>query len=78
MYCKAQPSLIMDILQTYFTPRVTAVPPPCGPRTQGGSDVVAHEDLRIYDSLPVMRIAHLDTPTLNVRPLTKHVITMAT
>jgi hypothetical protein len=68
----------MDILQTYLSPQGTTVPPPCGPRTQGGSDAVAHEDLRIYDSLPVMRIAHLDTPTLNVRPLTKHVITMAT
>ena len=68
----------MDILQTYLSPQGTMVPPPCGPRTQGGVDIVAQEDLRIYDSLPVMRIAHLDTETLNTRPLTKYVITIAT
>jgi hypothetical protein len=37
MYCKATESLIMDILQTYLSPQGTTVPPPCGPRTQGGA-----------------------------------------
>jgi hypothetical protein len=62
----------MDILQTYLSPQGTTVPP-C-PRTHGAMRLLT----KIYlHSLPVMRIAHLDT-TLNVRPLTKHVITMAT
>jgi hypothetical protein len=56
----------------------TTVPPPSGPRTQGGIDVIVQEDLRIVDSLPIMRLADLDANAMNVRPLTAHVVAMAT
>jgi hypothetical protein len=39
----------MDILQSMLNSGTT-VPPPSGPRTQGGIDVIVQEDLRIVDS----------------------------
>jgi hypothetical protein len=63
----------MDILQSMLNSQGTTVPPPSGPRTQGGIDVIVQEDLRI-DSLPIMRLADLDANAMNVRPLTAHVV----
>jgi hypothetical protein len=40
--------------------------------------VIVQEDLRIVDSLPIMRLADLDANAMNVRPLTAHVVAMAT
>jgi hypothetical protein len=58
----------MDILQSMLNSQGTTVPPPSGPRTQGGIDVIVQEDLRIVDSLPIMRLADLDANAMNVRP----------
>jgi hypothetical protein len=54
----ATESLIMDILQTYLSPPGYNCSSALRSQDSRWNDAVAHEDLRIYDSLPVMRIAH--------------------
>jgi hypothetical protein len=46
----------MDILERLLNKHGEVAPPPHGPRTQGGTDVVALEDERRVQSLPSLRV----------------------